>query len=376
MTVHSPPSPDALLADLRMLVDVESPSDDLIAVARSAETVAALGTRLLGQEPTRRTVDGVTQLEWSFGERASVLLLGHHDTVWPIGSWDPLWSSDGARVAAPGAFDMKAGLVQIFHAVAGLTDRDGVRILITGDEEIGSTTSRERISTLAEQTGVALVTEASAPGGALKTERSGVAHYLLEIHGRAAHAGLEPEKGVNATVEIAHQILALDRIAQNVDGATVTPTLMSSGDSANTVPAFARLFIDVRSTTARAFDAVDAAIGGLGPVLPESRVVVTRRFASSPLEAASSAALFELAVAVAGELGLPPLTKAAVGGGSDGNIAAAAGALVLDGLGAVGGGAHARDEHVLVAELAPRVLLLRGMVAAILDGRLGDRARA
>jgi glutamate carboxypeptidase len=363
-------TPDTLLADLRTLVETESPSDDPAALARSAAVVAALGTRILGQEPVVTIIDGVPQLEWRFWPRADVLLLGHHDTVWPGGSWDPVWSADGDRVAGPGAFDMKAGLVMILHAVAAIRDRDGIRILVTGDEELGSATSRDRISALAAETGVVLVTESSAPGGALKTERSGVSHYLVEAHGRAAHAGLDPEKGVNATVEIAHQVLAVERIARLTDGVTVTPTLLSSGDSANTVPAVASLSVDVRARTSAAFDVVDAAIGGLAPVLPDARLVVTRRFSSPPLEAAASAALFSLASAVAAELGLPPLTSAAVGGGSDGNIAAAAGALVLDGLGAVGDGAHARDEHVLVSELAPRTDLLAGIVTAILDGRL------
>lgn len=367
-----PPALDELLADLRMLVETESPSEDAAALARSADAVAALGTRLLGQAPARTAVDGVPRLEWEFGERASVLLLGHHDTVWPAGSWEPLWSSDGERAAGPGAFDMKAGLVMIFHAVAGLRDRDGVRILVTGDEELGSATSRDRISALAAEAGVVLVTEASAPGGALKTERSGVSQYLVEAHGRAAHAGLDPEKGVNATVEIAHQVLALERIGADSAGATVTPTVLGAGDTANTVPAAASLLVDVRSTTNAAFAAVDAAITGLRPVLPDARLTVTRRHSSPPLEAASSAALFALATTVAAELGLAPLSSAAVGGGSDGNIAAAAGALVLDGLGAVGGGAHARDEHVLVAELEPRVLLLAGIVTAVLDGRLAS----
>ncbi|MCS5734491.1 M20/M25/M40 family metallo-hydrolase [Herbiconiux daphne] len=365
---------EPLLTDLRTLVEIESPSSDRAALDRSADAVAALGTRLLGVAPTRRTVDGVPLLEWRFGDRERLLLLGHHDTVWPLGSWPDLWSFDGEVVRGPGAFDMKAGVVLMLHAVAGLAERDGIVIVVTGDEETGSATSRPTIETLARATGVVLVTEAAAPGGALKTERSGVAHYVVEARGRAAHAGLEPEKGINATVELAHQVLALQQLGAWHPDATVTPTLLTSGDSANTVPALARLHVDVRARTTAAFDAVDSAVSALHAVLPGTGLTVTRRFASPPLEASSSAALFALATAVAAESGLAPVSSAAVGGASDGNIAAGTGAAVLDGLGAVGGGAHARDEHVLASELEPRMLLLRRLAQAVLDGRLATGA--
>ncbi|MGP3534273.1 M20/M25/M40 family metallo-hydrolase [Microbacterium sp. RD1] len=363
-----------LLADLRTLVEVESPSDDPVALERSASVVAALGARVLGAEPERHVVDGVPHLEWDFGGAPRVLLLGHHDTVWPVGSWEPLWSDDGVHAHGPGAFDMKAGVVQILHAVAALDDRAGVRILITGDEELGSPTARPRITRLAAEAGVVLVTEASAPGGAVKTARSGVAQYAVEVVGRAAHAGLEPEKGVNATIEIASQIAAVGRIATRFPDATVTPTVLSAGTSANTVPATARLHVDVRARTTRSFDAVDAALSQLTPIDPRAQVSVHRLFASPPLEERSTAALFSLASVIAGELGLPPLRRAAVGGGSDGNIAGAAGALVLDGLGAVGGGAHARDEHVSIADLVPRTRLLSALVTAVCAGRLNEGA--
>ena len=377
MAVSTDASTSEILNDLRTLVECESPTKDSDAVHRSARAVAALGERLVGFAPEWLFSEGVPYLRWTFGGGAdAVLLLGHHDTVWPLGSWgSEVWTVDAQTASGPGIFDMKAGLVQILHAVAGLDDRRGITILVTSDEEIGSPSSRAVISAQALAAGVVLVTEASAPGGALKTARSGVAHYLVQVAGRAAHAGLEPERGVNATVEIARQVLAIAALGELTADATITPTLLAAGDSANTVPASARLTVDVRARTRDAFWAVDAALTSLVAQTTGATVTVERSFASPPLESASSGTLFELATTVAREQGLPPLASAAVGGASDGNIAADAGALVLDGLGAVGGGAHARGEHVLIDELEPRTVLLRELVRAIQGGRLGEARR-
>jgi glutamate carboxypeptidase len=289
-----------------------------------------------------------------------VLLLGHHDTVWPLGSLaDRPCTVEGGVLRGPGCFDMKAGLVMAFHAAAGL---DGVTLLVTGDEELGSPSSRGLIEEEARAASAALVLEASADDGALKTERKGVSLYDVSVTGRAAHAGLEPERGTNATVELAHQVLAIDLLGDPVAGTTVTPTVARAGTTTNTVPATGSLAVDVRVRTLAEQDRVDRAMRSLRPVLPGARVEVRGGPNRPPLEAAASAALFERARAVAVRLGMPDLTGAAVGGASDGNFTAGVGTPTLDGLGAVGGGAHAEDEHVLVEALPGRTALLRALV--------------
>jgi glutamate carboxypeptidase len=357
-----------MLADLETLVRCESPSADLDAVATSADVVTELGTARLGVRPERITIEGRTHLRWRLGAGpARVLLLGHHDTVWPIGSLGrhPFVVEYGV-VRGPGCFDMKAGLVMAFHAVAALPDPSGVTVLVTGDEEMGSPTSRWLVEEEASGCAAALVLEASADGGALKTERKGVSLYEVAAEGRAAHAGLEPERGVNASLELAHQLLAVASLGDTQRGTTVTPTSLSAGTTTNTVPARGRFAVDVRVRDAVEQQRVDAAMRALSPVLPGAEVVVTGGPNRPPLEAAASAALFARATRIAGELGLAPLRSAAVGGASDGNFTAGVGTPTLDGLGAVGGGAHADHEHVLVEELPRRTALLRELVAELL----------
>jgi glutamate carboxypeptidase len=264
---------------------------------------------------------------------------------------------------------MKAGLVLGLHATAELTDRSGVTILVTGDEEIGSPSSRALIEAEAAGCAAALVLEASADGGALKTERKGVSLYQVRAYGKAAHAGLEPERGVNATLELAHQLLAIAAIGEADRGTTVTPTLMSAGTTANTVPAAGQFAVDVRVRDGAEQNRVDAAMRALRPALDGARLEVTGGVNRPPLAAAASATLFGRAAELAVGLGLPPLTCAAVGGGSDGNLTAGVGTPTLDGLGAVGGGAHADDEHVLIAELPRRAALLAALIADIVGCR-------
>lgn len=356
-----------LLEDLRALVAHESPSADLAAVADSAEAVADLGRRLTGAEPELIVVGGCSHLRWRFGAGDRVLLLGHHDTVWPIGSLaEHPWRVADGRAYGPGCFDMKAGVVQLFHALADQDDLDGVSVLITGDEELGAPTSRQLIETEARRVAAVLVLEGAAPGGALKTARKGIAHYEVRIHGRAAHAGLEPWSGVNAAVELAHQVLALTALGgDRPDLTTVTPTVLSAGVTANTVPALASARVDVRVPSRAELDRVDAAIRALEPTVSGARIEILTGPVHPPMESTASADLLILAQQVAAEYGLGPLSGAAVGGASDGNIAAGVGTPTLDGLGAVGGGAHAAGEHVVVAELPRRTSLVSGLVRAL-----------
>ncbi|GAA1574067.1 M20 family metallopeptidase [Kribbella sancticallisti] len=358
----------AMLADLETLVTCESPSASLAAVARSAEVVARVGTELLGVAPEYVVIDGRTHLRWRLGDGPTrVLVLGHHDTVWPIGSLatHPFSAVDGV-LRGPGCFDMKAGLVMAFHAVAALPSTAGVTLLVTGDEELGSPSSRELIEAEARGCAAALVLEASADGGALKLERKGVSNYEVRIHGRAAHAGLEPERGVNASIEAAHQILAISRLGDADLGTSVTPTLLNSGTTRNTVPAAGSFFVDARVRDLVEQDRVDAAMQALTPVLDGASLEVLGGPNRPPLERKASEDLYLRAGEIAAELGISPLSGTSVGGASDGNFTAGIGTPTLDGLGAVGGGAHADHEHVLVAELAPRTALLAALMIDLL----------
>lgn len=366
-----PPALGAMLTDLEELVSCESYSADHAAVARSARVVAEQGARLLGARPETIVSGGVSHVRWSFGT-PRVLLLGHHDTVWPIGSLTTHPFSVRQGIArGPGVFDMKAGLVQMFHALARLPSLNGVCVLVTGDEEVGSDTSRALIEDTARACRAALVLEAAAAGGALKTARKGVSHYELTVHGRAAHSGLDPEKGINAAVELAHHLLALGPLTDAVTartgpGTTITPTVMSAGTTANTVPARAELSIDVRVPTPAAQQAVDELIRSLAPHHPGARLDIGGGPNRPPLDAGSSAELFALAAELAVASGLGTLEAASVGGASDGNYTAGAGCPTLDGLGAVGDGAHADHEHVVTAAMPPRTRLLADLVGALL----------
>ncbi|WNM23258.1 M20 family metallopeptidase [Demequina capsici] len=370
---------DAMIADARTLIACESPSEDPAAVERSADVTAAVVDARLAQAglavPVERiVVDGAPHLRWTFGGGARrVLLVCHHDTVWPLGTLEriPFSLADGV-MRGPGCYDMVVGTVQALHAVCALASAggaaavDGVTLLVTADEEVGSPSSRALIESEARKHGAALVLEASGPGGAVKTERKGVSWYELEVMGRAAHSGLEPERGVNAGVELAHQILALASLADVDAGTTVTPTRGAIGTTGNTVPASARVSIDVRCRTAAEQDRVDAALHALRPVVAGARLVVHGGVNRRPLERSSASSLFERASALAAEAGIEALDQVAVGGASDGNFTAGVGTPTLDGLGAVGGGAHADDEHVLVEHIPSRTalvaLLIRDLV--------------
>lgn len=374
----------AILADIEQLVCRESPSTVLESVKRSADLVAAVGRHHLGADPEVLVVDECPHLRWRFGPRQQstpggatprtprkgVLVLAHHDTVWPLGSLEthPFSVADGV-LRGPGCFDMKAGLVLALHALAVLGVPDGVTLLVTGDEELGSPSSRALIEAEAAGCRAALVLEASADGGALKTARKGVSLYQVRAVGRAAHAGLEPERGVNATVELAHQVLAVAAVSDPSLGTTVTPTALSSGTVANTVPAAGAFSVDVRMWSVAEQTRVHAAMSSLLPAVPDAALEISGGPNRPPLPSASSEALFARATSLAAELGLPPLRSAAVGGASDGNFTAGVGTPTLDGLGAVGGGAHADHEHVLIDALPGRAALL----AALIDDLLTER---
>lgn len=356
-----------MIHELEALVRVESPSADDDATAEAARLVDDLFLEHLGSRGTWLADGPRGHLLWSGGGPLRVLLLGHVDTVWPLGTtarW-PFDVRDG-RATGPGAFDMKAGLVQGIHALKDQSDLSGVAFLVTTDEEVGSPTSRALIEQTAEGARAALVLEPSA-AAALKSTRKGVSNYSLLVHGRAAHAGLEPERGANAAVELAHQVLALLELADVAAGTTVTPTVMAAGTTINTVPASARVAIDVRAAEPAEQQRVDEALRALVARTPGTSIELLGGVNRPPLPFAASADLLDRARRIAEELGLPPLADVAVGGGSDGNFTAGMGVPTLDGLGAVGDGAHAEGEHVLVETMPQRAALVAGLVRELLS---------
>jgi glutamate carboxypeptidase len=364
----------AMLADLQRLIGCESPSSDIDAVARSAQLVAEIGKARTGIAAEQVVVDGCTHLRWRFGavEPAAprILVLGHHDTVWPIGTLasHPFAIVDGV-LTGPGCFDMLTGVVMALHGIAALGPLNGaaVTLLVTGDEELGSPTSRALIEAEARGCVAAFVLEASGDGGALKVGRKGVSLYEVTLEGRAAHAGLEPEKGVNAVIELAHQIQVVAALADPSVGTTVTPTVASGGTTTNTVAARARFFADVRALSAAEQDRVDAAFRALRPVTG-ARIQVSGGINRRPLEVRAAEDLWQRARAVAQRLGIELPEPIVVGGASDGNFTAGVGVPTLDGLGAVGGGAHADTEHVIIAEIPRRTALFVGLLQDVLEG--------
>jgi glutamate carboxypeptidase len=359
----------AMTASLAELVGAESPSADREATRSCGRALERQVAELLDTPAERIERDGRTHLRWRFGGPTRVLLLGHLDTVWPLGTlarWP--FAVEGTHATGPGCFDMKAGLVQGLFAIAELSDRRGVSLLVTSDEEVGSPSSRTLIEESALGAEAVLVLEPSADG-ALKTSRKGTSNYVLSVAGRAAHAGLEPEKGANAGLELARQLLALEPLGSPADGTTVTPTTLTAGTTSNTVPASASACIDVRATSVEEQQRVDAALRALLPQLPGTSLEVSGGPNRPPLPTAAADDLFRLAVDVATRLGLPTLRAVGVGGGSDGNFTAAMGVPTLDGLGPVGSGAHAEGEHVVLSAMPERAALVSLLLTELLAGR-------
>ena len=353
---------DTMLADLARLVDAESPSGDLKRLAVHAALVAEIMETRLGSRPTLVDSPVGPHIHWSGGGDPKVLILGHHDTVHPAGTsaTRPFAVRDGVATG-PGVFDMKAGIVQAIHAVASLENSSNVEILLTADEESGSKASRQLLEERARACGAVLVLEPSADGGALKVGRKGTGTFTVAVHGRASHAGLEPEKGINALTELAALVPVIAGFARPEVGTTVTPTLASAGTADNVVPALATCAVDVRVTNADEKSRIEAAFASLSTSHPEARIEISGGIGRPPMHESAAAGLMPIAVRVAERDGLGSLEGVVVGGGSDGNFTAAIGIETLDGLGAVGGGAHAESEHVVVATLAPRAALIAGI---------------
>jgi glutamate carboxypeptidase len=351
-----------MLTVLEALVKCESPSEDIAACRAVVQLASEIATQILGSPAKIREVNGRPVFWWG-AEKPDVVLLGHLDTVWPKGSFTPLWSVNGDIARGPGIFDMKAGFIQALFALRDISG--SIALVATTDEEIGSGSSRELITELAEGSQAVLVLEASLDGK-VKTGRKGTAMYQVIVHGRAAHAGLEPEKGINTTVEIAEIVLQLALLENAEHGTTVVPTVLRSGNTTNTVPDHAVLDVDARSFSKAELLRVDAAIRAFKPNNSDATIEISGGLNRPPLELSATQELYERAVKVASKLNMT-LGHAAVGGASDGNFAAAAGAKVLDGLGAIGAGAHANNEWVSIQGLEERSTFLNAFIKELLN---------
>ncbi|GIG56627.1 glutamate carboxypeptidase [Longispora fulva] len=344
---------------------LESPPEDPGRLTACADVLDRWGTAVLGRPAQRVMLDGLPHLLWPAADQR-VLLLGHYDTVWPAGTHDGWpFALAGDRATGPGVADMKAGIVQMLTALELVGDTSRVGLLLTCDEETGSPASRPLIEEQAARSGAVLVGEPSTESGELKVARKGGSVYRITVHGRAAHAGVEPHRGINASVEAAFHVLAVREFA--AEGTTVTPTMVTAGTMTNVVPEKAEFCVDVRAWTSAELDRVDGLIRGLSPRLPGARLTFEGGVNRYPLQHSVSGQLFELAQLAGKEMGLAPVDGVSAPGASDANFTGSLGVPTLCGLGGVGGGSHARDEWVDVSQMPDRAALLAGLVELILD---------
>lgn len=368
------------LSLIRALVEAESPSGDAAGSRAVVDLLAGAAREIGAVNSVERIPAGDdygehlrvcafgTAVNW--GER-SILLLGHTDTVHARGSiTERPWREEGERIYAPGIFDMKANCALALEALracaeSGLIPARPVELLLTCDEEVGSTGGRALVEDGARRAEAVLVLEPSASGGRVKTARKGTAGYTLKVEGRAAHAGLEPEKGASAILELARQIERLHALNDVARGTNVNVGVVSGGTRSNVVAAEAWAEIDVRFSTVEEARRMDETISGLGAFDARTRLSIEGGINRPPLERTEKVArLFEHARRVAAMLDFE-LSEASVGGASDGNFAAALGVGVLDGLGVEGDGAHADHEHIIAGNLALRGALITGLLASL-----------
>ena len=367
-----------MLASLADLVNHESPSTDKAHLDALAE-VLAQRWRSLGAEV--RIVENVERgnhvrvfvpsTSPEANARPPAVILGHFDTVWPVGTLDRKpFTVDGGRATGPGVYDMKGGLVIAEFAIRAIRDLGlvlprPVVLVLNADEEIGSGSSRALIESEAAEAAYVLVLEPAVPGGALKTSRKGVGGFTVEVTGLASHAGSAPQEGVSAAEELARQILRLHGFTDYGVGTTVNVGVIEGGTRSNVVAACARAEVDTRAWTQEEARRIEAVILGLQPFDPKTQVVVSGGFERMPLERTDgTAALFEVARRVGQEMGLD-LEEGSSGGGSDGNFTSALGIPTLDGLGAVGDGAHAEHETIEIASLPERAAVVAGLLCEV-----------
>jgi glutamate carboxypeptidase len=363
---------DSLRQTIERFVRLESPTLDKRAVdlcgSEVGRQLAAIGGSVR-EVPCQESGNHVTA-EFGGGRR-QILLLGHFDTVWPVGSLSgmPLVERDG-RLFGPGILDMKSGIAIGMLALRALaTASTGpmphVVFLLTADEETGSRTSRTLVEEEARRSEAVLVLEPALPDGALKTARKGCGQFEITVTGVAAHAGIAPEKGANAILELCDRLQLVERLQDSGRGTSLTVSLISGGTRSNVVPARASATIDARAVSKVEAGRITEALFSLRAKRAGTTVQVAGGIERPPLErTASVAALYGLAQSVGRQLGID-VSEGATGGGSDGNFTAALGVPTLDGLGGIGDGAHALDEHVVLDMLAPRAALVAGLVQTI-----------
>jgi len=363
-----------MVASVREIVLRESPTHHKKACDELADYLAHEFECLGGEIKIHRQRDAGNHLQLNFaapGRGTPVLLLGHLDTVYELGTLETMpWRERQGRLYGPGVFDMKAGIVQMMFALWALRECSGglprpVKVLLVSDEESGSATSRAITERIAKQCAAVLVCEPSGPGGALKTARKGVGAFRLKVTGRAAHSGLDFEKGQSAILELAHQILALSRMTDRKRGITLNVGVIRGGTRTNVVPGEAIAELDLRIAHKNDGAEMERRVRRLRVVNPKCNLEIDGGINRPPLERTEQVGtLFGLTRSIARQLGFR-LREIAVGGGSDGNFTAGIGVPTLDGLGAVGDGAHATHEHVIAAELPRRTALLAGLIQAI-----------
>ncbi len=360
----------AMLAAIQAVVEEETPSGDKPRLdafaARLVERYKAAGAEA-ALIPNAKAGDHLqAHLAGADASAQAGLVLCHYDTVWPVGSLatHPFRIEEGMAYG-PGIFDMQTSLVLVEFGLRalrelGLTPPRPLHILVTSDEEVGSVTSRSHIEAAARDAAYVLVLESPLPGGVLKTARKGVGQFWIEVTGRAAHAGVEPEKGIHAIVEAAQQILRLHALNNPAEGTTVSVGTIMGGSASNVIPARVHMEVDTRAWTQAEADRVESAIRGLEPALPGAQLAVRGGWNRPPLERKATAALYERVRAIGADMGLA-LAEGSTGGGSDGNFTGALGIPTLDGLGVPGLGAHADHEHIEVDKLASCAALLVAM---------------
>jgi glutamate carboxypeptidase len=360
-----------LLDTIEALVRLESPTTEKAAVDRCGVELAARLKAIGGRVTALPRTERGDHLLAEVGCGASqLLLLGHFDTVWPLGTLDrmPFARVDG-KLHGPGVFDMKAGIAIAMLATRALLETGTplsrrIVMLWTTDEELGSGTSRAAIEDEARRSAAVFVLEPSLPGGAVKTSRKGCGEYHLTVRGVAAHAGVDPAKGASAIRELAHQIAQMYALPLPA-GASINVGTIAGGTRPNVVADVAQAVIDVRASTRPGMDTVDALVRALQARDSRTTLEISGGFDRPPLERTDQVArLYERARAVASELALE-LGEGGTGGGSDGNFTAGVGVPTLDGLGAVGDGAHALHEHVEIDALADRAALVAGLIATL-----------
>jgi len=366
----------SMLATLEELVKRESPSTNKAAADTYAEALAERFDDLGAETSLFFNETNGAQLKVVFNssqgeEKKPGLLLCHYDTVWPLGTINQMpFRIEGDMAFGPGVYDMKASHVMVEYALRVIAELDlplprPIEILFTSDEEVGSLTSRELIEERALQAEYVLVLEPPTAEGALKTARKGVGGFRLQVKGRASHAGSQPELGISAINELAHQILAIQELADLEKGTTINAGVVKGGTRSNVIAAQAEAQIDVRAWTPQEAERIEEAMKKLQPITPGSELMVEGGFERPPLVRTEAVAgLFRRVRQVGEQLGLD-LQEGSTGGGSDGNFTAALGVATLDGMGAMGDGAHADHEHILISHLSARTSLLAAVLLSL-----------